>query len=117
MASTKATKTVEATAPKYTVAVAEANKHELAKEYTAEEKVPVYLAPLYKPYFGNVMPVCINGISIFFPVDGTTHMVPRSYAAIIEERRQAVDAIINKQGRMANISSNVETSPGELELI
>ena len=102
---------------KAALANVEQTKKQLVQEFNGEEKVPMYLAPLYRPYFGNVMPVMISGVSIYFPVDGSTHMVPRSFAAEIERRRQAIDAILNKQGRMSNISANVESSPGELEFV
>ena len=92
-------------------------KQELFRVYTTEKKVPVYLSPMYAPYLGNVMNVTLNGITIFFPVDGSTHMVPISFADIIEERRVMVDATIAKKKRLADIKSNKENTPGELELI
>ena len=95
---------------------AEAHRKTLLKEYTAEEKVPMYLSPMYKPYFGNVMQVMINGISIFFKVDGTTQHIPQTFADEIAARRIAIDEILNKQNRMANIPANSESSPGELNL-
>ena len=92
-------------------------KQELFRMYTNEKKVPVYLSPMYAPYLGNVMNVTLNGITIFFPVDGTTHMVPVSFADIIEERRVMVDATIAKKNRLANIAANKESTPGELQLV
>lgn len=98
------------------MATAEKRKHELHAGYCNEEKVSMYLAPLYKPYFGNVMRVSINGISIFFRVDGSTQQVPKTFADEITSRRLAVDAINEKQTRMANIKENNESSPGALNL-
>ena len=95
---------------------AENHRKTLLKAYQGEEKVPMYLSPMYKAYFGNVMQVMINGISIFFKVDGTTQMVPKSFADEITARRMAIDAILTKQSRMSDISSNSEASPGELAL-
>lgn len=95
---------------------AEARRKALLKEYTSEEKVPMYLSPMYAAHFGRVMQVMINGISIFFKVDGSTQMVPKSFADEITARRMAVDAILTKQSRMSDISSNAESSPGELAL-
>lgn len=95
---------------------AESRRKALLKEYTAEEKVPMYLSPMYAAHFGKVMQVMINGISIFFKVDGSTQMVPATFADEITARRIAVDAILTKQSRMSDISSNAETSPGELAL-
>jgi hypothetical protein len=62
------------------------------------------------------MTVSINGISIFFKVDGSTQKVPKTFADEIASRRLAVDAILNKQHRMADIPNNNEKSPGELAL-
>lgn len=91
-------------------------KKRLAEHYKNEEKVPIMLSPMYRPYFGNVMRVMINGISIFFPVDGTTHQVPKTFADEIASRRMKVDALIVKQNRMSDITKNAEGSPGELKL-
>ena len=86
----------------------------LANRYRSEEKVTVSVSPLYRPYFGNVMQVSINGISIYMPIDNTPHKIPKTFADEIYSRVNAIDAIMKKQDRMANISANVETTPGEL---
>lgn len=91
-------------------------KKALLKYYKGEEKVSTYVSPMYKPYFGNVMTVTISGISIRFPIDGSKHDIPVTFADEIERRRRCVDNIINKQKRMADISVNMEANPGELEL-
>ena len=54
--------------------------HESKLKRMAEPKVPMYLSPMYRPYLGNVADITINGVSIFFPVDGNTYEVPRSFA-------------------------------------
>ena len=95
---------------------AELRRKQLLGKYRTQEKVPMYLSPMYRPYFGNVMRVMINGISIFFKVDGTVQLVPKDFADEITARRMAVDAILTKQNRMANIPSNFESAPGELTL-
>ncbi len=95
---------------------AEKRRRKLLDYYKAEERVPVYVSPMYRPYFGNVMQVMINGISISFKVDGTTQRVPKSFADEIEARRCAIDEILKKQEKMANDQENVETSPGEIAL-
>lgn len=95
---------------------AEARRKALLKEYTAEDKVPMYLSPMYASHFGRVMQVMINGISIFFKVDGSTQMIPKTFADEITARRMAIDSILTKQSKMSDISSNAETSPGELAL-
>lgn len=91
-------------------------KRQLRDKYSKEEKVPVYLAPMYQPYFGKNMRVMIQGISIYMPVDGSTHMLPKSFAAEVARRRMCIDNMLNKQSRMANVADNGEKSPGELAL-
>ena len=92
-------------------------KHkELLALYRNEPKVEVYLTPMYAPYFGNVMTVTINGISIRFKVNGQSQMVPETFATEINSRRIAIDEMLRKQHRMANIHNNLERSPGELKL-
>lgn len=91
-------------------------KEELRKQYAAEEKVPMYLSPMYRDYFGKVMKVSINGVMIYFKVDGSVQNIPQSFADEITRRRMCVDSALTKQGRMADIGSNVESAPGELKL-
>ena len=43
-------------------------------------------------------------------------MIPQTFADEITARRMAIDAILTKQNRMSDVSSNAEASPGELEL-
>jgi hypothetical protein len=95
---------------------AEKKRKLLLQTYREEEKVQMYLSPMYKPYFGNVMTVSINGISIFFKVDGSTQTIPKTFADEIASRRIAIDAMLNKQNRMADVANNNEKSPGELAL-
>lgn len=97
-------------------AEAQNRKKELLKTYKEEPKVAVYLSPMYRAYFGNVMRVSVNGISIYFAVDGSTQIVPQTFADVITERRIAIDSILNKQNMLADVHSNVETSPGEINL-
>jgi hypothetical protein len=91
-------------------------KRELHKHYLEEEKVPMHLSPMYRPYVGNVMNVTINGITIFFKVDGTTQMVPKTFAETIDKRRVLIDNMLKKTEKMADLGNNFEQSPGELKL-
>ena len=91
-------------------------KEQLRKEYSAEERVPIYLSPMYAAYFGKVMRVMINGVSIYVKIDGSTQLVPQTFADEITRRRMAVDASLTKQGRMSDVANNAETAPGELAL-
>ena len=96
---------------------ATSKRRELAKYYRTEEKVEIYLSPTYQPYFGKVMRVSINGVSIYFPVNGSTHAVPKTFADEITSRRMKVDEIITKQTRMADIPVNLDTAtPGDTQL-
>ena len=99
------------------IASAVREQENLAVRYRNEDKVTVSVSPLYRPYFGNVMKVSINGISINMPIDNTPHKIPKTFADEIYSRINAVDAIMKKQDRMANISANVEATPGELTLM
>ncbi len=98
--------------------VARANKarKDLIKHYRDEEHVTTYLAPLYRPHFGNVMVISVNGIRISFPIDGSKQDIPITYADEIDRRRRCVDAITTKQNRMADVRNNYESNPGELKL-
>lgn len=86
------------------------------KKYSSEERVPVHLAPMYRAYFGRVMPVGINGFVIYFKVDGSTQKVPKSFADEINAKRKHIDAILNKQSRMSNFRENFENTAGELKM-
>lgn len=99
------------------IAMATRNLDNLATRYKNEDKVPIAVSPLYRPYFGNVMKVSINGISIYMPIDNTTHHVPKTFADEIHSRVKAIDAIMKKQDRMANIAENLESTPGALPLV
>lgn len=99
------------------IATAKVEQENLANRYRNEDKVTMAVSPLYRPYFGNVMKVSINGISIYMPIDNTPHKIPKTFADEIYSRVNAVDAIMKKQDRMANISANIETTPGELTLM
>ena len=106
---------VESEANKQLLA-AQNRRKELTKRYNNEEKVPMYLSAMYAPYFGKVMKVSINGVYIYFPVDGNTYKIPKTFAEEITARRMAIDAIQAKATRMSNIASNFERTPGELML-
>lgn len=88
----------------------------LRQQYMREPRVTIYLSPMYRPHFGRNMNVDVNGISIFFPVDGRPYEVPQTFADEITRRRMAIDAILTKQDRMANIQNNFEGAPGELKM-
>lgn len=91
-------------------------KKKLLLTYRKQEKVKISIPPMYAPYFGNVMTVTINGISVRVKVDGSKQEVPQSFANEIERRRMAIDNQVNRQKKMAQIQENVEIAPGENKL-
>lgn len=98
------------------VAEAEKDRRKLAEVYKNEKKKTVSISPLYKPYFGKVMTVTINGISCAVPVDGKTYSIPASFAEEVEIRKYRQDKLIEKKRSMSNVQNNFESSPGELTL-
>jgi hypothetical protein len=89
---------------------------ELAKQLSEEDKVEIALAPSYRAYFGNVMTVGLNGITIYFPIDGRKYKVSKSFAAIIEGRRRSADDYMLRKNRLADVQNNVESYAGELKM-
>ena len=99
------------------IAQASARRKELIRYYKSEKQVVTYISPMYRPHFGNVMTVTINGISIRFPVDGSKQEIPATFADEIERRRRNIDNIENKQRRMAAVKENEDKgSIGALSL-
>lgn len=98
---------------------AETRKLDIAQKnlvniYKNEEKVPVRVAPAYAKYFGRVMRVAINGISIAVRCDGNTAMLPKSFAAEVLRRMNEMDKYELRLHKMSNVQRNVESSPGQL---
>ena len=89
----------------------------LVDHYKNEKKIPVQGSPMYRPYFGNNMPIILNGIAIFVPLDGQQYEIPESFAAIFIDRISRIDEQINMRKRMAAISDNIEAYAGERNLI
>ena len=98
------------------VAESERERKALAKTFKAQNKVPVQISPLYRPYFGRVMTVTLNGISVAVPCDGKTYEVPASFAEEIQVRIFRQDQLIQKKNRLGDVQRNFEASPGELNL-
>lgn len=98
------------------VAVAEGERRALAQQFKKQETVPVSVPPLYKPYFGKVMTVTINGVSCAIPVNGKTYHIPESFAEEVKIRIHRQNKMFEKQRAMSEVQANIETSPGELSL-
>lgn len=88
-------------------------KH-LLDVYKNQEKHAVRIAPSYAKYFGKLMRVSINGISVTIPCDGQSYSLPLTFATEVERRMAAMDRYESKTAKMANIKSNFESSPGQL---
>ena len=93
----------------------EEKKKTIAQQYREEAKVSVQGSPMYRPYFGNNMPIQVNGIMVYVPLDGRTYEIPKTFADVFKNRISRIDALIQKQGAMADFIE--ENSPGEVQLI
>lgn len=89
----------------------------LAEQYKAEKKVMVMGAPMYRGYFGNSMPISLNGILVTVPLDGQRYEIPESFAQIFNARINSVNEEIQLQKQMSNVTANHESFPGELDLV
>lgn len=78
------------------------------------DKIEVSISPMYKPYFGEVMAVGLNGLFIYVPCDGKRYSVPRPYAAIIATRVRGVDDTLARRTKLADVQ---ETHVGQLSLV
>jgi hypothetical protein len=86
----------------------------LVNVYKNEKKVPVRVAPSYARYFGRVMRVAINGISVAVRCDGSTVNLPESFAAEVLRRMYEMDKYDLRLNKMARVEHNLESSPGQL---
>lgn len=97
------------------VQTVEVKRRELANRYRKEKKVPVSISPMYRAYVGNAMAISINGIAVYVPCNGHVYYLPESFALEALTRVKKIDEMLTKKERMTDISSNFETSPGELK--
>ena len=95
----------------------EEKKKTIAQRYREEPKVAVQGSPMYRPYFGNNMPIIINGVAVYVPLDGQQYQIPESFAAVFSERISRIDEQIRIRNQMADVSNNVEKYAGEKTLI
>lgn len=115
MANTKKAQTAD-TGSDVAVNIGERNRKRLARWFKEQEKVPVNIPPLYKPYFGRVMTVTLQGVSVAVPCDGKTYMIPASFAEEVKVRISNQNDMFEKKHRLGDTSRNLERSPGELNL-
>ena len=95
----------------------EETRKSVADTYKNEKKVAVQGSPMYRPYFGNNMPIIINGVAIYVPLDGQLYEIPESFAAVFLDRISRVDEQIRVRKQMASVSENSESYAGEKSLI
>ena len=95
----------------------ESKRASLAEYYKGEKKVTITGSPFYRPYFGNIMPLVINGIAIHVPLNGKQYEIPETYAALFYERIQRIDAQRLIQQRLGDVSGNLEAYAGEKDFI
>lgn len=107
--ATSVDNTIEAETRKLDIA-----QKNLVNIYKQEEKVPVRVAPSYARYFGRVMRVALNGISVAVRCDGNTAMLPKSFAAEVLRRMSEMDKYELRLSKMSNVQKNYESSPGQL---
>ena len=84
---------------------AQNRKRELVKKYKEGPQEEVSGSPFYRPYFGNVMSIMINGIFISVPLDGRPHKVPKVFADEFNTRIKRIDA---QNDRMGTLGTNLE---------
>lgn len=95
----------------------ETTRKSVAESYKNEKQVTVKGSPMYRPHFGNNMPIILNGIAIYVPLDGQQYAIPESYAAIFHERLARVDEQERMRRQMSSVSENNEAYAGEKSLI
>ena len=91
-------------------------RRKIAIDFRKQEEATIRIPPLYKPYFGRVLPIMIQGIEVAIPVDGNAYKVPKVFAdrALVLMTNQ--DELIQKGERASDVKNNYEQSPGDLVL-
>ena len=95
----------------------EKKRFSLVKKYKAEKKYKVKGAPAYQAHFGSVMSIIINGVLVTVPLDGRSYEIPESFAQVFNSRIRQIDNMALQQSALADVTNNVESMPGEKDLI
>ena len=95
----------------------EKKRFSLVEKYKAEKKYKVKGAPAYQAHFGSVMSIIINGVLITVPLDGRSYEIPESFAQVFNSRIRQIDNMALQQSALADVANNVESMPGEKDLI
>lgn len=89
-------------------------RRKLVDKYKNQNKVPVIISPMYRPYFGKNAMVSVNGIAVYVPCDGRPYTIPRSHAGVLFDKIQKIDENNMKLNKMSDVSANKEASVGSL---
>ena len=92
-------------------------RRDLPAKYKAEKKVKVSGSPMFQPYFGKQMPIIVNGIAVYVPLDGNQYEIPATFAGIFHQRIKAVNDHISLRTKMSDVRGNLERYAGEKSLI
>ena len=95
----------------------EKKRFSLVEKYKAEKKYKVKGAPAYQAHFGSVMSIVINGVLIAVPLDGSSYEIPESFAQVFNSRIRQIDNMALQQSALADVANNIESMPGEKDLI
>ena len=95
----------------------EKKRFSLVEKYKAEKKYKVKGAPAYQAHFGSVMSIIINGVLIAVPLDGRSYEIPESFAQVFNSRIRQIDNMALQQSALADVANNIESMPGEKDLI
>ena len=95
----------------------EKKRFSLVEKYKAEKKYKVKGAPAYQAHFGSVMSIIINGVLITVPLDGRSYEIPESFAQVFNSRIRQIDNMALQQSALADVANNIESMPGEKDLI
>lgn len=95
----------------------EKKRFNLVEKYKAEKKYKVKGAPAYQAHFGSVMSIIINGVLVTVPLDGRSYEIPESFAQVFNSRIRQIDNMALQQSALADVTNNIESMPGEKDLI
>lgn len=96
------------------VSVLDNKRRKLVDKYKTQNKVPVIISPMYRPYLGKNAMVSVNGIAVYVPCDGRAYTIPRSHAGVLLEKIQKIDENNMKLNKMSDVSANKEATVGSL---
>lgn len=92
-------------------------RRSIAKDFKEQEEEFVKIPPLYKKYFGRVLPIMIQGVEVAIPVDGKAYKVPKVFAARAKIIMNNQDELIQKCEQASKIHNNFDgEEPGSLTL-